>query len=177
MKSDRLIIQTISVVICLFLIVYVSFHSVNLDSQPYQTEVALTYTISDSVEASGVIIREEQLISGQASGGVVSYQQSDGTVVREGSVIAEVYSSSSDISIRRQIRALEEQITALQKVSDARSAEYHSRQDRHRPPLVLRGSSSQIRFGEIHRWGYRVPQLQYVQYHPDPVHGGGSPHR
>ncbi len=126
MKSDRLIIQTISVVICLFLIVYVSFHSVNLDSQPYQTEVALTYTISDSVEASGVIIREEQLISGQASGGVVSYQQSDGTVVREGSVIAEVYSSSSDISIRRQIRALEEQITALQKVSDARSAEYSS---------------------------------------------------
>lgn len=126
MKSDRFIIQTISVVICLFLIVYVSFHSVNLDSQPYQTEVALTYTISDSVEASGVIIREEQLISGQASGGVVSYQQSDGTVVREGSVIAEVYSSSSDISIRRQIRALEEQITALQKVSDARSAEYSS---------------------------------------------------
>ena len=88
--------------------------------------MALTYTISDSVEASGVIIREEQLISGQASGGVVSYQQSDGTVVREGSVIAEVYSSSSDISIRRQIRALEEQITALQKVSDARSAEYSS---------------------------------------------------
>ena len=126
MKSDRFIIQTISVVICLFLIVYVSFHSVNLDSQPYQTEVALTYTISDSVEASGVIIREEQLISGQASGGVVSYQQSDGTVVREGSVIAEVYSSSSDISIRRQIRSLEEQITALQKVSDARSAEYSS---------------------------------------------------
>ena len=42
MKSDRFIIQTISVVICLFLIVYVSFHSVNLDSQPYQTEVALT---------------------------------------------------------------------------------------------------------------------------------------
>ena len=126
MKSDRFIIQTISVVICLFLIVYVSFHSVNLDSQPYQTEVALTYTISDSVEASGVIIREEQLISGQASGGVVSYQQSDGTVIREGSVIAEVYSSSSDISIRRQIRALEEQITALQKVSDARSAEYSS---------------------------------------------------
>lgn len=40
MKSDRFIIQTISVVICLFLIVYVSFHSVNLDSQPYQTEVA-----------------------------------------------------------------------------------------------------------------------------------------
>ena len=126
MKSDRFIIQTISVVICLFLIVYVSFHSVNLDSQPYQTEVALTYTISDSVEASGVIIREEQLISGQASGGVVSYQQSDGTVVREGSVIAEVYSSSSDISIRRQIRALEEQSAALQKVSDARSAEYSS---------------------------------------------------
>ena len=76
MKSDRFIIQTISVVICLFLIVYVSFHSVNLDSQPYQTEVALTYTISDSVEASGVIIREEQLISGQASGGVVSYHRS-----------------------------------------------------------------------------------------------------
>ena len=124
MKSDRFIIQSISAVLCLFLLVYVSFHSVNLDSKPYETEVALTYTISDSVEATGVIVREEQIISGQASGGVVSYQQSDGTVVREGSVIAEVYSSSNDISIRRQIRALQEQITALEKVSDARSAEY-----------------------------------------------------
>ena len=126
MKSDRFIIQSISAVLCLFLLVYVSFHSVNLDSKPYETEVALTYTISDSVEATGVIVREEQIISGQASGGVVSYQQSDGTVVREGSVIAEVYSSSNDISIRRQIRALQEQITALEKVSDARSAEYSS---------------------------------------------------
>ena len=73
-----------------------------------------------------MIVREEQVISGQASGGVVSYQQSDGTVVRKGSVIAEVYNSSNDISIRRQIRALEEQIAALSKVSDARSAEYSS---------------------------------------------------
>ena len=61
MKSDRFIIQTISVVICLFLIVYVSFHSVNLDSQPYQTEVALTYTISDSVEASGASTLSEMV--------------------------------------------------------------------------------------------------------------------
>lgn len=126
MKSDRFIIQTISAVLCLFLLIHVTFHSVNLDSNPYQTEVALTYSISDSAEASGVIVREEQVISGQASGGVVSYQQSDGTVVRKGSVIAEVYNSSNDISIRRQIRALEEQIAALSKVSDARSAEYSS---------------------------------------------------
>lgn len=126
MKSDRFIIQTISAVLCLFLLIHVTFHSVNLDSNPYQTEVALTYSISDSVEASGVIVREEQVISGQASGGVVSYQQSDGTVVRKGSVIAEVYNSSNDISIRRQIRALEELIAALSKVSDARSAEYSS---------------------------------------------------
>ena len=126
MKSDRFIIQTISAVLCLFLLIHVTFHSVNLDSNPYQTGVALTYSISDSAEASGVIVREEQVISGQASGGVVSYQQSDGTVVRKGSVIAEVYNSSNDISIRRQIRALEEQIAALSKVSDARSAEYSS---------------------------------------------------
>lgn len=126
MKSDRFIIQTISAVLCLFLLIHVTFHSVNLDSNPYQTEVALTYSISDSAEASGVIVREEQVISGQASGGVVSYQQSDGTVVRKGSVIAEVYNSSNDISIRRQICALEEQIAALSKVSDARSAEYSS---------------------------------------------------
>lgn len=126
MKSDRFIIQTISAVLCLFLLIHVTFHSVNLDSNPYQTEVALTYSISDSAEASGVIVREEQVISGQASGGVVSYQQSDGTVVRKDSVIAEVYNSSNDISIRRQIRALEEQIAALSKVSDARSAEYSS---------------------------------------------------
>ena len=66
-------------------------------------------------------VRQEQLIAGQATGGTVSYQQSDGTMVKEGSVIAEVYSSSSDIALRRQIRALELETAALQRVSDARS--------------------------------------------------------
>ena len=42
-------------------------------------------------------------------------------MVKEGSVIAEVYSSSSDIALRRQIRALELETAALQRVSDARS--------------------------------------------------------
>ena len=105
-RSDRFIIQVISVILCVFLLVYVSFHAVNIDAEPYETEVALTYSISDGVDAAGVIVRQEQLIAGQATGGTVSYQQSDGTMVKEGSVIAEVYSSSSDIALRRQIRAL-----------------------------------------------------------------------
>ena len=51
MKSDRFLIQAISAVLCLFLIVYVSFHSVNTKKDPYTTETALTYTIADSVKA------------------------------------------------------------------------------------------------------------------------------
>ncbi len=126
MKSDRFLIQAISAVLCLFLIVYVSFHSVNTKKDPYTTETALTYTIADSVKASGVIIREEQVIPEHASGGVVSYQQSDGAVVGQGSVIAEVYSSSSDINIQQEIQEVDAEIAALQKVSDQRSAEYSS---------------------------------------------------
>ena len=172
MKSLSLYHSDHRTVIVVFLLLTVSFHSVNRDSQPYQTEVALTYTISDSVEASGVIIREEQLISGQASGGVVSYQQSDGTVVREGSVIAEVYSSSSDISIRRQIRSLEEQITALQKVSDARSAEYSSTETVNRQIKEIDDYIALVHQGQISGVSENKNELLYLLSQKACHHGG-----
>ena len=36
--------------------------------------------------------------------------------------------------------------------------------------------------GNVYTWNLKEDEptnikLQYVQYHPDPVHGGGSPHR
>ena len=125
MNSDRILIQLLSAVLCLFLIVYVSYHTVSTDRSPYVTEAARMYALSDSVRAVGVIIREEQLIPDRLAGGVVSYRQSDGEVVGQGAVIAEVYSSSGDILIR-EIRKVAAEIAALGKVSDQRSAEYSS---------------------------------------------------
>ncbi len=126
MNSDRILIQLLSAVLCLFLIVYVSYHTVSTDRSPYVTEAARMYALSDSVRAVGVIIREEQIIPDRLAGGVVSYRQSDGEVVGQGAVIAEVYSSSGDILIQREIRKVAAEIAALGRVSDQRSAEYSS---------------------------------------------------
>ena len=171
-RSDRFIIQVISVILCVFLLVYVSFHAVNIDAEPYETEVALTYSISDGVDAAGVIVRQEQLIAGQAIGGTVSYQQSDGTMVKEGSVIAEVYSSSSDIALRRQIRALELETAALQRVSDARSAEYSSTDSINRQiSTEIDDYIADVRSGQVDEMADHRSELLYLLSQKDVVMG------
>ena len=171
-RSDRFIIQVISVILCVFLLVYVSFHAVNIDAEPYETEVALTYSISDGVDAAGVIVRQEQLIAGQATGGTVSYQQSDGTMVKEGSVIAEVYSSSSDIALRRQIRALELETVALQRVSDARSAEYSSTDSINRQiSTEIDDYIADVRSGQVDEVADHRSELLYLLSQKDVVMG------
>lgn len=75
-------------------------------------ETALLETISDVVEADGVLLFEESYIAGT---GDLGYLVADGERVSAGTAVAEIYSDPSQASLRQQLEQLSEQISLLQK--------------------------------------------------------------
>ncbi|MDO4742578.1 MAG: HlyD family efflux transporter periplasmic adaptor subunit [bacterium] len=92
---------------------------------PYTTETAIYYQTHESVLASGVIIRNETVISGDTQG-VKNYEIQDGQRVPKDSVIATVYEDINAVNIRSEIDKIDREIVALtaaQANSDVNSAD------------------------------------------------------
>ena len=75
-------------------------------------ETALPITISDTVEADGVLLFDETYLSGS---GNLGYLVSDGERVSAGTAIAEIYSDANQAVLRQQLTQLTEQIDLLQR--------------------------------------------------------------
>lgn len=123
MKSKKATIQTILhiIVLIMFLTVFVSIFY-NNDGRDYVTESALMLKSTDSAVINGVFIRDENVIKYNGEG-AVSYSVSDGGKVGKGSVIAEIYPSSEQIQINRQISSLEDELALLKKIQNPGTVE------------------------------------------------------
>ncbi len=123
MKSKKANIQTILhiIVLIMFLTVFVSIFY-NNDGRDYVTESALMLKSTDSAVINGIFIRDENVIKYNGEG-AVSYSVSDGGKVGKGSVIAEIYPSSEQIQINRQISSLEDELALLKKIQNPGTVE------------------------------------------------------
>ncbi len=83
----------------------------------YTTETALLTVGSDSEMVQGVFIRDEEVITYDGSG-VISYEVPDGGKLGIGSVIANVYSSETQIEIKQRIESLENTYSLLERISN-----------------------------------------------------------
>ena len=72
---------------------------------PFSTVVSYAYTVDDSLEATGFLVREEQVLT--ASGGVVELIPEEGEKVARGSTVALLYQDASGLEQTQQLQALE----------------------------------------------------------------------
>lgn len=78
----------------------------------YKTEIAVMYTMADSVELSGFVMFDALNVSGK---GNLGYLVEDGERVSEGAVIAEKYTDDSQSAAREQLIRLQNNIDLLTK--------------------------------------------------------------
>lgn len=78
----------------------------------YKTEIAVMYTMADSVELSGFVMFDALNVSGE---GNLGYLVEDGERVSEGAVIAEKYTDDSQSAAREQLIRLQNNIDLLTK--------------------------------------------------------------
>ena len=105
-------------ILSLAILFYVGMQLFTWIYNPIKTELALSYSVDDSVDSKGYIIRDEQLITANVNG-ILDYSQDDGAKVAKGSNIAVVYSSEQDVEAVSQIKQLNSQIEELQMYSNS----------------------------------------------------------
>ena len=110
-------------VFSLFLVIYAGYQAVRYFYAPYRTETAFNFTVADSIDVQGIMIRDETVIDGQ-TGDVISYVNADGTKVSQGSVIAEIYPSEQYAADKVRIEELANQIEILEEAQSAGSGYY-----------------------------------------------------
>ena len=97
---------------------YVGYQALHILFPQNVYETALPATVSDSVEADGVLLFDEVYVSGS---GTLGYLAADGERVSAGTAVAEIYSDASQAVLRQQLTQLTEQIDLLQRSQNTTS--------------------------------------------------------
>lgn len=92
--------------------VYVGYQALQVLFPPNTYETALLATVSDTVDADGVLLFDETYVAGS---GTLGYLAADGERVSAGTAVAEIYSSPEQAALRQQLTGLNDQIELLQR--------------------------------------------------------------
>lgn len=109
------VLKSAAIAFALFLLVaagYMAYQACQILFPENTYEIALPATVSDTVEADGVLLFEESYLSGN---GELGYLVEDGERVSAGTPVAEIYTDASQAALRQQLTELQAKIALLQK--------------------------------------------------------------
>lgn len=105
-----------SILVAILLFVYIGYQIYNANYSSVRTETVLDATEADTIQANGVAIRNEILISNDQPG-VVAFTLTDGSKVAKDGTVADLYRSEQEATAQQQLKALDEQIQRLQNLN------------------------------------------------------------
>lgn len=112
---DKLLFKRILVAaLTILALVYVTYLLMNANFDMYPTENAVQATVTRSISAEGLIIRDETVINNTSSG-ILSYTVANGDTVEANREIAKVFSSHDDAVANSQADTLEKKIAVLKE--------------------------------------------------------------
>lgn len=111
---NSLTVKIIGFFLSVFIIINVASQIYISSYMPYEFEVAIPYTLSDSLGFNAVFIREEMPIVYNGDG-VISYPYDDGSRIGSNAVVANVYKSNQDVIRSQTVRENEDEIKQLEK--------------------------------------------------------------
>ncbi|WP_312642437.1 HlyD family efflux transporter periplasmic adaptor subunit [Hydrogenoanaerobacterium sp.] len=109
--------KILTVLMSLFLLLYVGYQGYRYYYSPIKTETVLSYTVQDTKRIKGLIVRDENIID-QSTPGVVAYYNDDGVKVTYGTPVAEVYANKEDVINKRLIKDLDEELKKRQSIQN-----------------------------------------------------------
>ena len=126
-RLPRALTALASVVIVFLLLaaVYVLYQMGHILFPPNTYETAILETVSDTVDAEGVLLFNESYVPG---GGTLGYLAADGERVSAGTAVAEVYSDATQAALRQQLTQIDDQIDLLQRSQNASATQLDTMQ-------------------------------------------------
>lgn len=111
MKQGTAVIRIVIFVLLAAVLVYLGVYLWQGLSDPYQLVVTYAYEMDDDVAISGVMVRAEEVIPGQATLAEVLPQE--GERVAAGAAVAVVYQDQSALDDRHRAKAVEQELEQL----------------------------------------------------------------
>ena len=113
-KKSNFLKYTVYFVIFAAVACYLGINWYRSTADPFRTEQAVSYTMEDSVHASGIVIRDEALLCSDYS--IVDVEAQEGERVSIGKPVAYAYGSEEQLSRSAEIRSLEQRIEQIESV-------------------------------------------------------------
>ncbi len=123
MRSKML--KTLAIVMSAFLLVYAGFQVWRFFYNPYETEIAINHSVSESIHVNGIAVRTEMIIE-DSYGGSVSYIYEDAEKVLKNRPVAYNHASSDTVTKMQKATELEKEINLLKEASSGVSQLYGS---------------------------------------------------
>ena len=111
------IVRVISILLSVFIILYVAVQAVSFFYSPYEVQTVFKTTVNNSVFLNGLVVRDEAVIT-QEKNGVIRYQVQNGAKVAQQSVIAKKYGSEADMLAQEKAESLGKEIAVLTEAQD-----------------------------------------------------------
>jgi hypothetical protein len=111
MKQGNVFVNFAMVVLTVAVACYLGIYVLDSLNTPYSTAYAYTYATSDSIEAEGWLIREEQPLSAQS--GIIDLTREEGEKVGKGQTVALIHRDNRALELQSELDALEQEISLL----------------------------------------------------------------
>ena len=112
MKQGKPVITLVMVIFAAVLCIYFGAYVFDTFNDPYTTTFTYEYTHSESAQANGVLVRQEQVL--QAEAGIVELQCGEGEKLGVGQTAAYVYRDAQAQQDSARLEALEGEIAVLE---------------------------------------------------------------
>lgn len=105
MKQGTLNSKIVILALLAAVLVYLGVSAWQSFRDPFTTAATYSYTVDDSVEITGFLVREEQVLAN--TGGVVELIPQEGEKVAKGGTVALLYQNSSGLEQKQQLQQLQ----------------------------------------------------------------------
>ncbi|MEG1994752.1 MAG: HlyD family efflux transporter periplasmic adaptor subunit, partial [Oscillospiraceae bacterium] len=99
------------------ILIFMVYQFIRFFSKPYSTDVAMEYIISDSLNATGIAIRNESIIEISPQGDNIKYTYQNAGNLKTDDVIAEVYKTESDIININKCEKIQSELALLKDIA------------------------------------------------------------
>lgn len=113
MKNSSLISKLLMLAVTLGVLAYFGVQIYRYANDPLLTTLAYAYQVEDTVELSGYMVRQEQVLEGGADG-LLRLRRSEGERVSVGGAVATVYADQASLDRQNEIDALSSRIEQLE---------------------------------------------------------------
>ncbi len=114
--NSPLLKKIASGVLGVLILFYVGYQIYSVRATKLQTETAVYATVSNTIQAQGVAVRQETPVTGQVNG-VIDYVVENGGKVSKGGKIAQIFADSQTAVNQKKLQSINGEIAQLQTLS------------------------------------------------------------